>query len=169
MMRYTATIERYPLEGAGMIGRSRLNVFTDHANGLLIVRPIGIMAGFDFVERLVEAYNHIDRPWLYNRLVDLRRFEGELSDADCDGFARAWARLTAGVTYHAYIASVVNDRHDGLRQPERSEHFAHETVCFFRDYHEAIGWLLAEDRDDYLAGLGDMPAAPANDISLYLE
>ena len=152
-----------------MIGCARLNVFTDHANGMLIVRPIGVMAGSDFVERLIEAYYKIDAPWNYNRLVDLRRFEGELSDDNCESFARAWARLTADVVYDACIATVITDQPCELRRPERSARFPQETVCFFRDYHEAVGWLLADDRDAYLAGLGEMPEAQLTDTSVYIS
>ncbi len=35
-----------------------------------------------------------------------------------------------------------------------SPQFPNETICLFSDYHEAVGWLLEDDRDAYLSGLG---------------
>ncbi len=49
----------------------------------------------------------------------------------------------------------MSDRWEKLRLPEVSRQFPHETICYFSDYHEAVGWILANDRPDFLANLGE--------------
>ena len=42
----------------------------------MVVRPIGEMTGPVMAARVVEAYRSVDTPWRYNRIVDLRRYQG---------------------------------------------------------------------------------------------
>lgn len=148
--------------------RYRLNFIVDDEHKLIVIRPIGDMPAMEFVERLFAAYEGVDRPWLYRRVNDFRRFDGFLDNDVLAEIARRWAALSGGLDYHAYVAVVTTDTLDRLRLPSVSPQFAKETICLFTDYHEAVGWLLAEDRDTYLAGLGEayMPARHADEIHI---
>lgn len=136
----------------------RFNFFREPDKRLMIARPVGPMPGSVFVEKLFEAYKTVEAPWLYGRLNDFRRYEGVLSNADIATMAANWAELTSGQNHDWYVAVVSYDHHVQQRMPTVSAYFAHETICLFTGYHEAIGWLLAEDKTAYLASID--PLAP---------
>lgn len=120
---------------------------------LIVVRPIGDMPGVDFIDRLFDAYDTVEAPWTFNRLIDFRRFDGHLNEAEFDAIAARWQAMAGGQTYRAHIAMVSFEAMDRLRVPMVRPGLPHETVCHFSDYHEAMGWLTSDDRSGYLAGL----------------
>jgi len=137
-----------------MRDRYRLNFIVDEAHKLVIIRPIGPMPAMEFVEKAFENYCGLHEPWTYRRVNDFRRFESFLDQPALSEIARRWAELTAGITYRARVAVVTNDPLDRIRLPAVSPQFPNETICLFSDFHEAVGWLLAEAPDAYIAGLG---------------
>ena len=141
-----------------MQNRYRLNVIVDEANKLIIVRPIGDMPAMAFVAQVFERYHALSEPWSYRRVNDFRRFEGYLDDDALSEIARRWTELTAGIAYRANVAVVTADARDHIRLPAVSPQFPNETICVFTDYHEAVGWLLSETPDTYLAGLAKVPS-----------
>ncbi|MBP2159091.1 MULTISPECIES: hypothetical protein [Asticcacaulis] len=140
-----------------MTSGPKFNTFIDEAHRFLVIRPIGAMFGAELVERVMQLYRSLKAPWTYNRIVDLRRYDGHITTADLDNAAAAWEEISAGIDYRLSVAMVVRDAYEKLRLPEISERFPNETICYFSDYHEAIGWILAEDHSRYLDGLGPIP------------
>jgi hypothetical protein len=120
---------------------------------VIVVRPIGDMPADLFMERLFESYATVTMPWTYNRLLDLRRFDGHLRKADYDAIAARWQAITAGRDYEAYVAIVGFDAFDDLRIPHPAPNLPNEVICHFSDFHEAMGWLTATDRAGFLARL----------------
>lgn len=135
----------------------RLVVFVDDERKVIIIRPIGDMPGTEFVEKLFEAYDRVTAPWLYSRLNDFRRFEGQLSPQDLDDIGRRWRAVAMDHPYHANVAVVSLDPFAGIRLPLISPQFPNETICLFSDYHEAMGWLLAADQVGYLEQVRHIP------------
>lgn len=146
----------------------RLNFIVDEAHRLVIIRPIGDMPAMDFVDQLFDGYRNLDKPWTYRRVTDMRRFEGFIDQEAIDEIARRWNEITAGVTYSAKAALVTTDPLDRARLPTVSPQFPCETICLFADFHEAVGWLLSETPDDYLAGLAEM-RRPEDDSRIIIE
>ncbi len=140
-----------------MTSRAKFNLHVNDEHRLLVLRPIGAMAGSEIASRTVEFYRSLDAPWTYNRIVDFRRYDAYVSREDLDFIAAGWADITAGVQYRAYVAMVVREAYEKLRLPEVSQRFPNETICYFSDYHEAVGWLQAVDQTRYLANLGALP------------
>jgi hypothetical protein len=126
---------------------ARLTFMANPDRRIIILRPIGDLSARAFIDEAFEHYARIDEPWTYNRLTDVRRFTGYLSDADVAEMAERWRDLTEGRTYHAHVAVVSFDTLDRLRLPAVSPMFPNETICLFSDYHEAMGWLTAIDRN----------------------
>lgn len=149
--------------------QSRFVFIADEDNRLMTVRAIGDMQGDILADNIIAAYRTVASPWTYNRIIDLRRHTGFVSDADRGRIATAWAEITAGVDYHAHVAMLPHDAYERLRLPLISADFPHETICMFTDYHEAVGWLLAADRDQYLNGLRDRPAIAGGDHSINIH
>ena len=146
---------------AGMSSQPRFSFHVDRENGFLVVRPIGDMSGPDMAARVIEAYQSVVAPWTFGRIIDLRRHTGYVAMEDRALIANAWAEMTAGIAYHAHVAMVVRDSYERLRLPEVSAQFPNETICYFLDYHEAVGWILASEKAKYLSDLGSN-AAPAD-------
>lgn len=140
-----------------MTTKSRFNVFMDQEHRFLVIRPIGPIPGAEVGARVLEFYGSVDAPWTFNRIVDLRRHDGYVSNSDLDAIATGWAEMTKGIAYRAHVAMVVKDAYEKLRAPEISSRFPNETICYFSDYHEAVGWIIAVDQSQYLANLGAVP------------
>jgi len=138
---------------------ARFNFFHDPDKRLIVARPIGAMPGGDFVDKLFEAYRTIERPWTYHRLNDFRRYEGVLSNTDLARMSHLWSELTGDHDYETYVAVVSYDYQVQQRMPKVSPQFPKETICLFTGYHDAINWLLADDKDAYLRSID--PLAPS--------
>lgn len=152
-----------------MHGRSRLSFMVSDQHQLITIRPIGALTSMSFVDQLFEAYAGLAAPWAYFRVNDLRRWEGHLDPVARSEITRRWAELTAGATYQAHVAIVTIDRTDKFRRPQPAPKFPHETVCDFTDYHEAVGWLLSNEREAFLAGLGAAPVRRRDENLISVE
>lgn len=135
----------------------RFNFYVNAEHRMLVARVIGDMPSSDYVEQMSEAYAKVEAPWTYSRLIDFRRFDGHIVKGDIEEMARRWADVTEGQDFHAYVAIVSFDPSYKVRSPIRSPYNFHETLCHFMDYHEAIGWLLAADKDAYLDKVRALP------------
>lgn len=142
---------------------ARLTFMANAERRIIILRPIGDLSAREFIDQAFEHYARIDAPWTYNRLTDVRRFTGYLSDKDLTEMAARWRDLTEGHDYHAHVAVVSLDIVDRVRIPAVSPMFPNETICMFSDYHEAMGWLSAANRTQYLSGLGPLAASRHGD------
>lgn len=149
--------------------KARLNFLVNTERRIIIMRPIGDLSARDFIDQSIAVYAGVEAPWTYNRLNDVRRFTGYLSDTDLAEMAANWRRLTDGQDYHAHVAIVSLDVLDRVRIPSVSPMFPNETMCLFSDYHEAMGWLTAADRAQYLAALAPVIAARNVDDSLQID
>lgn len=128
----------------------RLVFFVDMERRILIARPVGHATGAEFVAKLFEAYATVDAPWTFRRLHDHRRFEGTFDAVDQEEYLVRWAILAEGQTYHTDVAVVELMANDTMRHATPSPVSANEQICYFTDYHEAMGWLLASDKSAYL-------------------
>ena len=149
--------------------RRSLNFIVSNAHGFLVVRPIGDLVPDDLADAIIEAYKSVEAPWRYNRIIDFRRYKGYLGDDFRAAIGRRWADMTAGISFHSFIAVVFRGAHEKFRRPETTSAFPSDTLCYFTDYHEAVGWLLAEDKDAYLASLPDGSASPRGGSSIIIE
>jgi hypothetical protein len=127
------------------------------------------MPGTYFVDKLFEFYARVEEPWTYNRVTDVRRFDGKLIQEDLDEIAKRWMTLADGRPYHAHVAVVSLDRLASFRVAAVSAQFPNETMCVFTDYHEAINWLLAVDKDAFLARLGKTSLPQHRDDDICVE
>lgn len=152
-----------------MPARTRLTVITDFNHSVIVVRPIGQFEPEAFVEELFQAYQRIDEPWRFNRLLDFRRFEGTLPASALNAVAALWQAVARAHPYHAWVALVSHDPKVEQRLPSMSQRRPNETLRLFSDYHEAFGWLIAADRDAYLNALGHPTFHPEADADLAIE
>lgn len=147
----------------------RLVFMVNPEKHIIVVRPIGDMPTDHFVDRLFEAYADVEAPWTFRRLIDFRRFDGRLSEADHARINARWQALTGARDYHAHVAIVSFDAMDRLRVPMVRPGLATETICYFSDFHEAMGWLTAPNRTGFLAGLAPPARVRRDDGRIRVE
>jgi hypothetical protein len=147
----------------------KLNIFVNDTRKIIIVRPIGPLPAAEFMDEVFKACANIEAPWEYSRLNDFRRFETTLADDDVREMASRWAEITHGHDYPTRVALVRLDSWNEVRLPSISPLFPNDTLCVFTDYHEAMGWLMAEDSEAYLEGLRATPLARPDDFSIQIS
>lgn len=139
----------------GVSMRTRFNFIEDNVSRILVVRPIGDLPSKAFADHVIEAYSSVEQPWTYNRIIDLRRHHVYVTNDDRAGIAKAWAGITAGIQYQAFVAMLMRDTFEKLRLPEISVDFPNETVCLFNEYQDAVSWLIGSSSN------GQMPTNSA--------
>jgi len=135
----------------------RVQCFVDDDQQVIILRVIGDVPPDIFVDLVFEKLSGVREPWTYARLFDVRRWDHRFGADTVKSLARRWAALTEGHIYHARVAVTTFDHGTHFREAAASEHFPDETVCYFDNYHEAMGWLKATDPAAYIRGLADKP------------
>ncbi|UDF02254.1 hypothetical protein [Asticcacaulis sp. AND118] len=125
----------------------RLSVYLDDTHPILIARVFGPMPSDELCEAFLRAYAEIGEPWLYDRLIDMRRYTGHMEDADTARFARVWADWTRDVPQGRRVAFVT---HDPVEQETiRTNHalYPKDTMRNFDTADEALDWLTGRDAD----------------------
>jgi len=143
----------------------RINVFVDSVRMMIVVRPIGRAPIVEVLQRLFMASASLETPWLFSRVIDIRRFEGHITLEHLNAVSTGFADLAGGQTYDTSVAVVTFDPLSYLKHHSPSSLMPNETTCSFSDYHSAIGWVLANDKIAYLGILqnrapGQAKAAP---------
>ncbi|MFP1133053.1 hypothetical protein [Asticcacaulis sp. W401b] len=122
---------------------------------LMVIRPIGRLPATELLDQMFEKLAEVETPWHYDRAVDLRRFEGELTSFESDALARRWKTLRGKNRSFAHVALIRLDACRRLHEPGPLPGFPDETLCRFTSYNEAYGWLTAGDRHHYLNQLAN--------------
>lgn len=126
----------------------RFKVFVDHERRVLTVRVIGLMPSAEFVDRLFEAYGRIDQPWTYNRIMDFRRFDGQISADYIEEMGRRWHAMVPPNTPRSKLAVVSCNPIDETRVPSVSPSVPSRAICHFSDFHSAVRWIASQDETD---------------------
>lgn len=138
--------------------RERL-IFMAHSDlRVMILRPIGRVAAEDLVEQFFTSLSRVEQPWLYHRLVDVRRYEGHFSAEHVAMVAKRWQTLRGRHASYAHVALVSPHRCDRWHAASPLPGFPNETLCRFTSYPHAFNWLTAADRHAYLAQITNAPA-----------
>ncbi|MBP2157821.1 MULTISPECIES: hypothetical protein [Asticcacaulis] len=124
----------------------RFKVFVDHERRVLTVRVIGLMPSAEFVDRLFEAYGRIDKPWTYNRIMDFRRFDGQISEDYIEEMGRRWHAMVPPGTPRSKLAVVSCNPLDRTRTPSVSPAVPSRAICHFSDFHSAVRWISSQDQ-----------------------
>ena len=116
-------------------------VLVDEPMRLITLRLKGAESSAFYTEKLIGAYEGIDRPWLYNRLLDYRQFAGIIEGADVERLAKHWADTVKGEVYTSKIAVLTKDPLTRARSAGFSYLFPREVIRTFRELHLALDWL----------------------------
>lgn len=120
----------------------RLSHLIDTDKNLLIVTARGDYTSEGFVDALIDIYQRIDQPWLYNRILDTRSAQGVVELADLMR-AAAWLAQAAGTPPppRRRLALLSSDPFDRARLNALGDAFPKAFIQLFERRDEAIEWL----------------------------
>lgn len=111
---------------------------------LLFINVRGSYSSREYFDEVVRLYQTIDEPWLYNRLVDLRKGTGYLEFEDIQAYANWWNDLTRDIAYSAKVAVVHPDPISANRAGLAGHYFPKEVYYGFTDMDDALDWLKGD-------------------------
>ena len=115
----------------------------DEPQKLITMRFKGAQTSAYYTDRIISAYEVIDRPWLYRRLMDYRNCETSISFPDLERMAVYWAELTRGENSLHYVAILATDALTRVRPATYSPLFPNQQIRTFSELHHALDWLLS--------------------------
>ncbi len=124
-----------------MSPHARVAFSIDEPRKTLIFRYIGDLSGDRLYAQALDHLHTVEAPWLYDFLVDTRRFDGVIQASDTETFGRSWADLAQGRDAGRRIAVVSSDPLIRARKSLRDAIFPHRTSDVFATMDEALEWL----------------------------
>ncbi len=122
--------------------RYRLNMQVDEERKTLIARVVGPMPSRVVTEEFMAAYRRVGQPWLYNRIIDYRKFTGTIDHEDTQDFMRQWNDLVDGAPYSSKVAFVTDDALE-LARATTYDHMTPDHVRSFTTIDQALEWFQA--------------------------
>ncbi len=124
-----------------MSPHARVAFSIDETRMTLILRYIGNISGDRLYAQVLDHLRSVDAPWLYDFLVDTRRFDGVIQAADTENIGRQWAELAQGRDAGRRIVVVSSDPLVHARKSLRDAIFPYRTSAVFETMDEALEWL----------------------------
>jgi hypothetical protein len=122
---------------------ARVAFSIDEPRKTIILRYIGDITGDRLYAQVLEYIHTVEAPWLYDFLVDTRRFDGVIRAADTEKLGRLWAELAQGRDAGRRIAVISSDPLVRARKSLRDAIFPHRTSGVFDTMDEALEWLAS--------------------------
>ncbi len=123
------------------MSRSRLTLSVDEDHKLFVVRYIGDIAGEDINDSLLTQLSHLDKPWEYHSLIDMRRHDAPVLVSEIDDLARRWNDMARGRDHGARIAVVSEDPLVHARQTLTQAMFPGRVMGYFYTFDEGLEWI----------------------------
>jgi len=135
-----------------MSQRSRISLTVDTPNHILIVRPYSAYDEGSGEPDLVDHLRQAGQPWLFNIIIDFRRFEAIVDDVYIAFLTNKWTQLERGRDDAKRLAIVTGD--PCLKARLATLHIAlpQRKVAFFTNFDEGLDWART--------GAGTLQAQP---------
>jgi len=121
--------------------RSRFSFQIDRPASLLIIRLHDQRGETCQGPDLIDTLASIEAPWLYNALLDFRRYEAELSRDYLKFLTQKWNTLTRGRDRDRCMALVSRDYDLKRRLYGMSDVMPGRAIGIFEDFDEALDWV----------------------------
>jgi len=120
-----------------------VKVSVDEPMRLITLKLKGAESSAFYTEQLLTAYDGIEQPWLYNKMMDYRQFTGLIEYSDVIRLAEDWARRVEGQVYASRVAFLTFDPLTPARAASFTSLFPNTSVRSFDELHPALSWLNA--------------------------
>ena len=124
-----------------------VGVAVDSRKKIIIFRLSGKAGGGEMADKAQMAYDSIDAPWTYHRLIDLRHFTSLIAYEDIERMGEQWTEACHGRESLTRTAVVNSDPLSSARARAYRHLFPNVDIRIFTDFDDALDWLA--------------PAAPA--------
>ncbi len=121
--------------------QSNFDFKIDEVRRLLIVRPIGREPSAWYTERMLAAYETVEAPWQYNRLIDHRRFRGMIDFSDLQRIAAWWDTTMTGRGETPRVAMLTRQPLTQARIGGANGVFSPAHFRYFTSHDDALAWL----------------------------
>ena len=119
----------------------RISARVDESQHLIVFNISGDIDSQALVDKWIETYAGLEKPWLYDRLLDYRRADGLVDVNELERFAVWWEARTRGVKYSLKAAIIVNNPLDARRVHTVDGLFPHDIRESFGSLDDALTWL----------------------------
>jgi hypothetical protein len=127
-----------------LMSRSRITLSIDEEMKLIIVRYIGDLDGDEVNTNMLQSFAKLDKPWTYDTIMDMRRFNGTIMTTEIEDLAKGWAQLVQGRDA-GYLSAVISD--DPLVRARFSitqSLFPQRILENFNTFDEGLNWIKTQ-------------------------
>ena len=124
-----------------MSRRSRISLTVDSANMILIARLYSTRDENQEPQDLVDFLNAADSPWLYDFIIDFRRFETELSRDHLLYLTHKWAEMSRGRDHHKCLALITGDYSLKMQLTRLMDAMPPRLISVFKSTDAALDWI----------------------------
>lgn len=119
----------------------RISARVDEDQHLIVFNISGDIDSKALIDKWIETYAGLEKPWQYDRLLDYRRADGLVDVNELERFAVWWEDRTLGVNYSLKAAIIVNNPLDARRVHTVDGLFPHDIRESFGSLDDALTWL----------------------------
>ena len=123
--------------------RPRISHDIDEANRLIIIRYLGDPEGASIVDTLLQHWTAMERPWDYDSVFDLRRFDGVLQAQELERLGKGWHQIAKSRDLGHMTAIISSDPLIRARQSVLAQIFPLRTMAVFDTFDEGLEWIKA--------------------------
>ncbi len=127
-----------------MTARARLSLTVDDEHRILLMRYLGAIEGDEINLSMMQQVSQLDRPWLYDSIIDMRRFDGAVLTSDIEELGLRWALLAQGRDKGRLTAVISEDPLVRARQSLTQGAFPFRTLGYFENFDEGLEWIKAQ-------------------------
>lgn len=111
---------------------------------LITLRLFGREPSAHYADKIIELYRTVPELWLYNRLVDHRKFRGLIVLDDLKRMSAAWEEVTAGHVAEPRVAFLTRSSLTQARVKAHGTVFPGQTRRSFTSVPEAMAWVMEQ-------------------------
>lgn len=126
------------------MARNGIDIAVNSTDHYILFTFRGILNGKQMLDATTTAYSGLDKPWLYNRIYDLRPFINVVSLDDLTQLVRQWEKIVGRRHAPMRFAIVTDDPVRMARTQAYGPLFPHLDVGAFPTLEEATAWLKTE-------------------------
>jgi hypothetical protein len=120
---------------------SRISLTIDRPNAILAARLYGLRDPAEDPRDLIDHLAAAGEPWLYDILLDFRRFEADLTPDAMAFLIRKWIALEEGHITRKLLGIVTGDLKFKAQLIAISDAVPHRQVVIFDTFDEGLEWI----------------------------
>lgn len=126
------------------MSRSRITLSVDEEMKIIIVRYIGDLDGDEVNSNMLQNFAKLDKPWTYDTIMDMRRYNGTIMASEIEELSKGWAQLSQGRDAGYFSAIISDDPLVRARLSITQSLFPQRILENFNTFDEGLNWIHAQ-------------------------